>query len=136
MFTTIINLITDCRPMQVWVVSRHGTRYPSRKKIEELTKKLNELKTMITAESTMCPEDIVAIKNWNTNLTTNNHYMLQRQGVEELKSLAFRLKRQFPQIFNNPYTDANFKVRKFNFKVYVISPYTEKSFKLKIQNCH
>ncbi|XP_015377216.1 PREDICTED: multiple inositol polyphosphate phosphatase 1-like [Diuraphis noxia] len=98
----------DCRPMQVWMVSRHGTRYPSRKKIEEL-KKLNELKTMITAESTMCPEDIVAIKNWNTNLTKEDHYMLQRQGVEELKSLAIRLKRQFPQLFNNPYSESNFK---------------------------
>ncbi|KAE9536777.1 hypothetical protein AGLY_006839 [Aphis glycines] len=98
----------DCRPLQVWMVSRHGTRYPSKKKIEEL-KKLNELKTMITAESTMCPEDIVAIKNWNTNLTKDDHYMLQRQGVEELKSLAVRLKRQFPQLFNNPYTENNFK---------------------------
>ena len=87
----------------------------NRKKIEEF-KKLNELKTMITAESTMCPEDIVAIKNWNTNLTKNDHYMLQRQGVEELKSLAMRLKRQFPQIFNNPYTEANFKVRICRFK--------------------
>jgi len=103
-------MFTDCRPLQVWLVSRHGTRYPSKKKIDEL-KKLNELKTIITAESTMCPEDIVAIKNWNTNLTKNDHYMLQRQGVEELKSLAVRLKRQFPQIFNNPYTENNFKVR-------------------------
>lgn len=135
MFTAVINLITDCRPLQVWLVSRHGTRYPSRKKIEEL-KKLNELKTMITAESTMCPEDIVAIQNWNTNLTKDDHYMLQRQGVEELKSLAIRLKRQFPQIFNNPYTEENFKVRKFNFKVYIISPYIEKSSTFKIQNCH
>lgn len=135
MFTTVINLITDCRPMQVWLVSRHGTRYPSRKKIEEL-KKLNELKTMITDESTMCPEDIVAIKNWNINLTKDDHYMLQRQGVEELKSLAVRLKRQFPQIFNNPYTEDNFKVLKFNFKVYnIISPYIDKPT-LEIQNCH
>jgi len=134
-YTSVINLITDCRPMQVWLVSRHGTRYPSRKKIEEL-KKLNELKTMITAESTMCPEDIVAIKNWDTNLTKDDHYMLQRQGVEELKSLGARLKRQFPQIFNNPYTEANFKVRRFNFKVYTIPPYIEKPSTLEIQSYH
>jgi len=37
--------------------------------------------------------------------------MLQKQGVEELKSLAVRLKRQFPQVFNTPYNDAKFKVR-------------------------
>lgn len=96
--------------MQVWLVSRHGTRYPSRNNIEQL-KKLNELKTMITAESTMCAEDIAAIRNWNLNLTENDHYMLQRQGIEELKSLAVRLKRQFPQVFNTPYDDKKFKVR-------------------------
>lgn len=101
----------DCRPMQVWMVSRHGTRYPSRKKIEEL-KNLNVLKTMITADSTLCPEDVAAIRNWNTNLTSNDHYMLHRQGVEELKSLAVRLKRQFPQIFNTLYDDSKFKVCK------------------------
>lgn len=96
--------------MQVWLMSRHGTRNPSRNKIEEL-KKLNEIKTMITTESTLCAEDIVAIRNWNLNLTKDDHYTLQRQGVEELKSLAERLKRKFPQIFNTSYNATKFKVR-------------------------
>lgn len=96
--------------MQVWIMSRHGTRYPSKENIEEL-KTLTNFKTMITAESTMCMEDIAAIKNWNLNLTKDDHYMLNRQGIEETKSLVMRLKRQFPQIFNTPYDDSKFKVR-------------------------
>lgn len=95
--------------MQVWVMSRHGTRYPSLEMIEKL-KKLNQLKSMITAESTLCPEDITAIRNWNFNLTKDDNNMLQRQGVEELKSLAIRLKRKFPQIFETPYNETKFKV--------------------------
>jgi len=102
----------DCVPIQVWLVSRHGTRYPSREKIEKL-KKLNDFKTMITAESTLCAEDVAAIENWNFNLTKSDDNMLQKQGVEELKSLAVRLKRQFPQVFNTPYNDAKFKVRTY-----------------------
>lgn len=69
---------------------------------------------MITTESTMCAEDINAIKNWNINLTKDDHYMLNRQGIEEIKSLAMRLKKQFPQIFNTPYDESKFKV---NFSV-------------------
>lgn len=102
-------IYVECRPMQVWMVSRHGTRYPSREKIEKL-KKLNELKTKITADATLCAEDVAAIKNWSMNLTKDDHNMLQRQGIEELKSLAIRLKRQFPQIFNTPYNETKFKV--------------------------
>lgn len=97
--------------MQLWLVSRHGTRYPSYEKIEEL-KGLNRFKYMITADTTMCPEDVRAIRDWNPlNLTKDDHYMLQRQGIEELKSLAARLKRQLPQLFNTAYDDTKFKVR-------------------------
>lgn len=102
--------LKDCRPMQVWMMSRHGTRYPSKEHIEEL-KTLNNFKTQITDKSTMCPEDIAAIRNWNLNLTKDDHYMLSRQGIEEMKSLVMRLKRQLPQIFNTPYDDSKFKVR-------------------------
>lgn len=73
-------------------------------------KKLNVFKTMITTESTLCAEDIAAIRDWKFNLTKDNHLMIQKQGIEDLKSLAIRLKRQFPQVFNTPYTDVKFKV--------------------------
>ncbi|VVC26257.1 Histidine phosphatase superfamily,Histidine phosphatase superfamily, clade-2,Histidine acid [Cinara cedri] len=99
---------SECRPMQLWLMSRHGTRYPSREKIEEL-KELDRFKAMITADTTMCQEDVEAIRNWNLNLTADNHYMLQRQGVEELKSLAARLKRRLPQLFNTEYDETKFK---------------------------
>lgn len=104
-----VGVIIDCRPMQVWLMSRHGTRYPSQEKIMQL-KKLNVFKTMITTESTLCAEDIAAIRDWKFNLTKDNHLMIQKQGIEDLKSLAIRLKRQFPQVFNTPYTDVKFKV--------------------------
>lgn len=95
--------------MQVWLVSRHGTRYPSWEMIEKL-RKLDKFKSMITAESTLCPDDIIAIKNWTFNLTKDDNNMLQKQGVEELKSLAIRLKEKFPQIFKTSYSDTKFKV--------------------------
>lgn len=104
--------------MQVWMVSRHGTRYPPREKIEKL-KKLNELKMLITADTTLCAEDVAAIKNWNTDLTMNQHNMLQRQGIEELKSLAIRLKRHLPQIFNTPYNETKFKVCNVRHRIHI-----------------
>jgi multiple inositol-polyphosphate phosphatase/2,3-bisphosphoglycerate 3-phosphatase len=96
--------------MQVWMVSRHGTRYPSQEMIENL-KKLHDFKTMITTESMLCPEDIATIRNWKFNLTSSFHYMLHRQGIEELKSLALRLKRLLPQIFNSTFDKNKYKVR-------------------------
>ncbi|XP_050440391.1 multiple inositol polyphosphate phosphatase 1-like [Adelges cooleyi] len=100
---------SDCTPIQVWMMSRHGTRYPSRETITEFKTKLNLLKAKITEQSPMCWDDINAIRNWNTNLTIQDHYMLQAQGIEELKTLALRLKRQFPNLFSTNYDASKFK---------------------------
>lgn len=97
--------------MQLWLVSRHGTRYPSRKLIEKF-KELNQFKDMITVDTTMCPEDVKAIRDWKpSNITEDDQYQLHTQGFEELKSLAARLKRQLPQLFNTAYDEKKFKVR-------------------------
>ncbi|XP_050524904.1 multiple inositol polyphosphate phosphatase 1-like [Daktulosphaira vitifoliae] len=106
---TDLNTPSDCHAVQIWMMSRHGTRYPSKEMIMEFKTKLNLLKSNISSLSPMCWEDINAIRNWNVNLSSLNHYSLHDQGVKELKTLALKLKQLFPQIFNTSYKDSKFK---------------------------
>ncbi|VVC26256.1 Hypothetical protein CINCED_3A024650 [Cinara cedri] len=101
---------SECTPLQVWMLCRHGTRYPSKHMIKKINR-LDRFKTMITD---MSQEKLRAIYNWKSHLTLNNDCNLQSRGVEEMKSLATRLKSQLPQLFKSQYDEISFKFMSSN----------------------
>lgn len=104
-----MHFLLDCKTLQIWLLSRHGTRHPTAKVIEKISN-LNMYKNQITENSTLCKKDIDAIKSWKFNLTKNDNNELNSQGVEDLSSLGFRLKNVYSDIFNESYNPTKFNV--------------------------
>lgn len=90
-------------------MSRHGTRHPAANVIDQISK-LSEYTNITTGNSTLCKEDIEAIKSWKFNLTETDGNKLNGQGASDLQSLGFRLRNLYNDIFNEPYNPITYKV--------------------------
>lgn len=115
----IIYLIEGCKALQLWLLSRHGTRHPTVDVIDKISN-LTYYKNQITENSTLCQEDIDAIKTWSFNLTRLDGSKLNSQGADDLSSLGSRLKHLYEQIFNETYNSDTFKVQNLNQWLYTI----------------
>lgn len=102
----------DCKPLQLWLLSRHGTRHPEANVIDQISS-LEEYTNKITGKSNLCKEDIEAIRNWRINITKNNSNELNSQGVIDLSTLGTRLRNIYKDIFNEPFNHKTFKVLVF-----------------------
>lgn len=102
-------LYLDCKTLQLWLLSRHGTRHPAAKIIDKLSN-LTDYMNVMTENSTLCKEDIEAIKSWKFNLTKTDGNKLNMQGVHDIQSLGIRLQNVYKDIFNETYNPATFKV--------------------------
>lgn len=95
--------IPYCKPVQVWMLARHGTRYPDSSEITGLMKTISlqtevikNLEAQDVKERRLCEKDINNLKAWTFNLTTNLDDHLTSQGHDELVLLAQRMKSNFP----------------------------------------
>jgi len=95
--------------LQLWLLSRHGTRHPSADIIDKISS-LTHYKHQITENSTLCKEDIDAIKEWNFSLTKQDGNKLNSQGIDDLSSLGSRLRHLYKDVFNEHYNTQTFKV--------------------------
>lgn len=85
-------------PFQLWLVSRHGTRYPSKAGIAAISEELPELLRQAAAApnaSTLCPETLEALGAWRPDVAPEQAKRLHAQGEMELTSLAGERKTQF-----------------------------------------
>ncbi|XP_025191415.1 multiple inositol polyphosphate phosphatase 1-like [Melanaphis sacchari] len=99
----------NCKALQLWLLSRHGTRHPSRTVIDKISN-LKEYTKIITDNSSLCKEDFDAIKTWIFNLTEKDENKLNSQGVNDLLSLGLRLQSVYEDIFNQPYNPITYSV--------------------------
>lgn len=105
----ILSLYIDCSPLQLWLLSRHGTRHPHFTIIDNIAK-LNEYKNKITENSSMSKDEIEAIQTWQFNLTELDGNQLNSQGIDDLLSLGLKLRQSYAEIFNETYNSENFEV--------------------------
>ena len=62
---TLFSFPEQCYPSKFWLISRHGTRYPSRKGIEAIQYVLPEiLKSVDLLQSVLCENDIELLNSW------------------------------------------------------------------------
>ncbi|XP_016837275.1 multiple inositol polyphosphate phosphatase 1 [Nasonia vitripennis] len=95
---------SSCVPMQIWVLSRHGTRYPGKKVVPQLLA-LPAMRDQIVknhekGDGRLCDEDLQKLKNWKPDRNINNAMadLLAPQGEDDLQFLAQRLQRAFPEL--------------------------------------
>lgn len=109
--SSIDSSVSNCTPTKFWLISRHGTRFPS---ISDLTKifehneRLQEdiVKNYETGRANLCASDIELIKNWrfDPNITFENEQSLTVSGWNELRELAERYQSIFPSLLPSTYS--------------------------------
>eukprot|EP01025_Chloroclados_australasicus_P013976 TRINITY_DN16537_c1_g1_i1.p1 TRINITY_DN16537_c1_g1~~TRINITY_DN16537_c1_g1_i1.p1 ORF type:complete len:452 (-),score=35.77 TRINITY_DN16537_c1_g1_i1:78-1349(-) len=89
-----------CVPQYVYGVIRHGTRYPTLKRLEEMKLNTQYLKVELGDD-------------WSYPFENFRHMAgeLHSIGEEEMYQLGARLGARFPQIFSHPYSSKTFKIQ-------------------------
>ncbi|KAJ8665112.1 hypothetical protein QAD02_006774 [Eretmocerus hayati] len=103
--------IPSCTPVQIWVLSRHGTRYPDRTTILQMST-LSKLRDQIIynhdnrGNGRLCDADLGHLKSWQMNPRVNDNtadFLTIPQGEQDMRLLAKRLQSGFPELLRpNP----------------------------------
>ncbi|XP_063240305.1 multiple inositol polyphosphate phosphatase 1-like [Bacillus rossius redtenbacheri] len=108
--------IPNCQPAQVWMLSRHGTRYPKRPEIQNLTD-VAQLRDQILRNAQesggrhLCWEDLEALRRWNFTVRMDQESLLTLQGRDDMKFLAMRFKTRYPGLLERPYSVGMYEFR-------------------------
>ncbi|XP_046751134.1 multiple inositol polyphosphate phosphatase 1-like [Diprion similis] len=113
--------VPNCKPVQIWMMIRHGTRYPGRRVIQTMLT-LSELRDQIIQNHKvrgyghLCLEDLENLKRWrlSKSISIENAEALHPQGVKDMSMLGKRIRNNFPELFPPYVTDispTNYKFR-------------------------
>ncbi|XP_012230386.2 multiple inositol polyphosphate phosphatase 1 isoform X1 [Linepithema humile] len=99
-------VLENCKPQQIWMLVRHGTRYPNEKGINQMLNLTHFRDFVISNHENhkrghLCEKDLENLKNWKPDpgLHPNRAKGLSSQGKKDLEMLGQRLKKEFPQLF-------------------------------------
>ncbi|XP_046601195.1 multiple inositol polyphosphate phosphatase 1-like isoform X1 [Neodiprion lecontei] len=118
--------IPNCKPIQIWMMIRHGTRYPGTREIRgmrSLPKLRNqiiynhEVRGINVIAGRLCADDLVNLKRWRLSkfITYENSDQLNRQGIEDMNLLGKRIRNNFPELFPPAVTEV--KARNYKFRM-------------------
>ncbi|KAJ8665110.1 hypothetical protein QAD02_006772 [Eretmocerus hayati] len=96
---------SHCKPIQIWGLIRHGSRFPKAEKIEkfiEMKKLRDEIvdNHWVRGRGNLCPTDVENLKNWDLSYNQTRPGNMSTQGKTELRLLAERLKAAFPELLD------------------------------------
>ncbi|XP_049811872.1 multiple inositol polyphosphate phosphatase 1 isoform X1 [Schistocerca nitens] len=110
--------IPGCEPQRIWLLVRHGTRYPGRQMIFKMTTQLSELRDIIVigyrgkkeyGPDHICAKDIGRLKAWNLNVQESQEKHLAHEGEDEMIELAERFQKRFPKLFPGHFDNNTYK---------------------------
>ncbi|XP_012256732.2 uncharacterized protein LOC105686456 [Athalia rosae] len=98
--------VPDCKPIQIWMLIRHGASYPSPRIIPQLIA-VPKLRDQIIynhetrGQGHLCDADLDNLKLWRLDpgLNFEKADTVTEQGMEDINLLARRIKTNFPQLF-------------------------------------
>ncbi|XP_046750480.1 multiple inositol polyphosphate phosphatase 1-like [Diprion similis] len=112
--------VPNCKPIQIWMMVRHGTRYPGTREIRgmrSLPKLRNQIiyNHKVRGSGRLCPEDLENLKRWrlSKSITYVNSDQLNSQGIEDMNQLGKRIRTNFPELFPPAVTDVSARNYKF-----------------------
>ncbi|XP_076232027.1 multiple inositol polyphosphate phosphatase 1 [Calliopsis andreniformis] len=105
-----------CAPKKIWMVIRHGTRYPGKKYISSLIEKLPKLQEIILENYQQNKADITddiasLLVKWNLTFTEDDIMKLAEEGENEMIDLAERYQSRFPSLIPEIYDNQTFKFK-------------------------
>ena len=95
-------LPVGCEAKKVWLLARHGTRYPSEKGILHMTRRLPEIASGLRKSGPLCDHVIDDIRAWDHGLVgVEQDKMLHPEGEAEMMGIAERFQARFPDFFRS-----------------------------------
>ncbi|XP_021914875.1 multiple inositol polyphosphate phosphatase 1-like isoform X2 [Zootermopsis nevadensis] len=103
-----------CNVLRMWMIVRHGTRYPGSKIIRKMRERLPVLRDSVIQNhklkrGRLCNEEIAALQTWSSHVEETDEKRLAHEGEDEMVELAERFQNRFPQILPDVYTNSTFK---------------------------
>ncbi|XP_033329855.2 multiple inositol polyphosphate phosphatase 1 [Megalopta genalis] len=119
---------SGCTPKKIWLMVRHGTRYPGKKYIPSMIKMLPKLQQTILdnyqkGETTLNDEDIILLKDWKITFTEDDIMRLADEGGNEMIDLAERYQSRFSSLMPELYSNKTYRFK------YTATQRTEESAK-------
>ncbi|XP_078044814.1 multiple inositol polyphosphate phosphatase 1 [Augochlora pura] len=119
---------SGCTPKKIWLVVRHGTRYPGQKYVLPMIEMLPKLQQNILdnyqkGETTLNDEDIDLLKDWKITFTENDIMRLADEGGNEMIDLAERYQSRFSSLMPEIYSNKTYRFK------YTATQRTEESAK-------
>ena len=101
---------SQCEPLHLWTVVRHGTRYPSIKAIWLMTNTLPGLRDKIVAAGKLCHPELKFLQDWKVYLDESLEKKLHEEGEREMMLLGHRWRQRLPDLLEN-YEETRFNLR-------------------------
>ncbi|XP_043254544.1 multiple inositol polyphosphate phosphatase 1 [Colletes gigas] len=107
---------TGCVPKKIWLILRHGTRFPSMKYISSMTEKLPNLQQIILDnyqknKTSLMADDAVLLADWKITFTKDNIMKLAEEGENEMIDLGERYQSRFPTLMPDDYNNETYRFK-------------------------
>ena len=117
-----------CISRKIWLILRHGTRYPGKKYVPSMIEKLPKLQKIILDnykgnESEFTDEDIDLFKEWKITFNKDDIMKLAEEGEDEMIDIGERYQSRFPILMPEIYDNQIYRFK------YTATQRTEESAK-------
>ncbi|XP_071513577.1 multiple inositol polyphosphate phosphatase 1-like [Panulirus ornatus] len=107
--------VGGCSAQQMWLLNRHGTRFPTRNDMGRLMGVLPSMSQQIEANhrqgrGCLKKEVLDQLSSWFPPYEIRDREQLQETAYDELSSIGEYWRDMFPHLFNVTYDPVNFKV--------------------------
>lgn len=119
----------ECQPKKIWMVIRHGTRYPGSLLINNINTRLVEIQKLVeenfkSQKDKLCESHAKNITLWKAQFDIANEKVLSHEGEDEMVELGERFLNRLPTLLDNEYSNSSFSVSKIKCKSDVICLHT------------
>ncbi|XP_024878234.1 multiple inositol polyphosphate phosphatase 1-like [Temnothorax curvispinosus] len=106
----------DCVEKKIWLVLRHGTRYPGKKYIPRMIDELPELQNVILnnydkGATNLSADDAALFRKWRLSFARGHMMKLAVEGENEMIDLGERYQARFPSLLPEDFNNQTYKFR-------------------------
>ncbi|KOC67227.1 Multiple inositol polyphosphate phosphatase 1 [Habropoda laboriosa] len=107
---------SGCEPKKIWLIIRHGTRYPGKKYISSMIAKLPQFQKIILDnyernKTDITEEDAALFKQWKISFNVDDIMKLTEEGENELIDLGERYQSRFPTLMPEVYDNQTYRFK-------------------------
>lgn len=106
----------DCEEKKIWLILRHGTRYPGKKYVPRMIDELAEwqnviLKNYQNGATNLSAADAALFRKWKLSFARGSVMKLAVEGENEMIDLGERYQARFPSLMPETFNNQTYKFR-------------------------